>query len=106
MSNLISVNDTNFDRFISDQQAVIVDFWSPSCIPCRSIEKNLEIIANQYGSKVKILKVNVNESPKTSSKFLVRGLPTLLFLKNGNVQTQIVGAVTPIQIEKKLQEVM
>lgn len=106
MNELISANDTNFDNFLNDSKAIIVDFWSPTCVPCIQMEPGLKKIAANYRSKVMILKVNVNDSPRTSSKYLVRGLPTLLFIKNGNVKTQMVGTASPHQIEKKLREVI
>lgn len=107
MDGLILANDTNFDYLLNDgEKAIIVDFWSPTCVPCKLIEPGLKKIALQYGSKVKVLKVNVNDSPKTSSRFLVRGLPTLLFIKNGSVKTQMVGAVNANQIEETLQRVI
>ena len=107
MDGLILADDTNFDYLLNDdQKAIIVDFWSPTCVPCKLIEPGLKKIALRYGQKVKILKVNVNDSPKTSSRYLVRGLPTLLFIKNGSVRTQMVGAVNLTQIEETLQRVM
>ena len=106
MNELISANDTDFDNYLDDGKAIIVDFWSPTCAPCIQLEPGLKKIAATYSSKVKVLKVNVNDSPRTSSRYLVRGLPTLLFIKNGNVQTQMVGTVSPNLIEKKLQEVI
>ncbi len=106
MSELIAANDTNFSTLINDQKAIIVDFWAPTCAPCISMEPNLARIASSYGKKVKVLKVNVNECPRTSSRYLVRGLPTLLFMKDGNVKSQIVGAVQPSMIEQRLREVM
>jgi thioredoxin len=107
MDGLILADDTNFDYLLNDdQKAIIVDFWSPTCVPCKLIEPGLKKIALQYSTKVKILKVNVNDSPKTSSRYLVRGLPTLLFIKNGSVRTQMVGAINVNQIEETLQRVM
>jgi thioredoxin len=107
MDGLILADDTNFDYLLDDgQRAIIVDFWSPTCVPCKLIEPGLKKIATRYGSKVKIIKVNVNDSPKTSSRYLVRGLPTLLFIRNGSVKTQVVGAVNLNQIEEKLQQVI
>jgi thioredoxin len=107
MNGLILANDTNFDYLLNDDgKAIIVDFWSPTCVPCRQIEPGLKKIASRYGGRVKILKVNVNDSPKTSSRYLVRGLPTLLFIRNGSVKTQMVGAVNPLQIEQTLQQVI
>jgi thioredoxin len=106
MNELIMANDSNFDTYLNDQKAIIVDFWSPTCAPCKLLEPGLRKIATTYNSKVKVLKVNVNDCPRTSSRYLVRGLPTLLFIKNGSVRTQMVGAVSPAVIEQKLQEVI
>lgn len=106
MNELILANDANFDNFLNDNKAIIVDFWSPTCAPCKQLEPGLRKIADHYGNKVKVLKVNVNDSPRTSSKYYVRGLPTLLFIKNGSVKTQMVGAVSPQQIERTLRDVI
>ena len=105
MAEVISVNDGNFESFIQGNRMVIVDFWAPSCMPCRLMEPGLEKIAANHPENVRVLKVNVNESPKTSSRYFVRTLPTLLFIKDGQVRTQIIGAVNPGQIEKTLSEV-
>jgi thioredoxin 1 len=106
MSELIAADDANFNNLLNDRKAIIVDFWSPGCNPCITLEPGLKKIASDYQAQVKVLKVNVNECPRTSSRFFVRGLPTLLFIKNGSVRTQIVGAVNQTQIEKKLREVI
>jgi thioredoxin 1 len=105
MAAVISVNDGNFESFIQGSRMVIVDFWAPTCMPCRLMEPGLEKIAANHPENVRVLKVNVNESPKTSSRYFVRTLPTLLFIKDGQVRTQIIGAVNPVQIEKTLSEV-
>jgi len=106
MNELILANDSNFDTLLDDQKAIIVDFWSPTCNPCKMIEPGLQKIASEYQAKVKVLKVNVNDSPRTSSRFLVRGLPTLLFIKDGRVKSQMVGTVNPLQIKQTLQQVI
>jgi thioredoxin 1 len=106
MNELIAADDSNFDYLLDDPKAIIVDFWSPTCIPCKTLEPCLVRIASLYSARVKVLKVNVNDSPRTSSRFLVRGLPTLLFIKNGRVKTQMVGTVNVRQIEQTLQTVM
>jgi len=105
MAEIISANDVNFESLIKNNRMTIVDFWAPTCMPCRLMEPGLEKIAASHQGNVQVLKVNVNESPKTSSRFLVRTLPTLLFIKDGQVKTQIIGAVNPNQIEKTLIEV-
>ncbi len=106
MSEMIHANDTNFEHLLNDPKTIIVDFWSPTCVPCRQIEPSLEKIARTYKNQAKVVKVNVNESPKTSSRYYVRGLPTLIFIKDGSVKTQITGAVNPNQIEQTLQKVI
>ena len=105
MAEIISANDGNFESLIKNNRMIIVDFWAPTCMPCRLMEPGLEKIAAAYQENVRVLKVNVNESPKTSSRFFVRTLPTLLFIKDGLVKTQLVGAVNPQQIEQTLSEV-
>ena len=106
MSQLVPVNDLNFNNFIDEPGTYIDDFWSPTCLPCKQIEPGLEKIAVEYSTSVKILKVNVDENPIISSKYFVRGLPTLLFIKNGSVRSQITGSVPPSLIEEKLKEVI
>ncbi|MGE5342106.1 MAG: thioredoxin family protein [Candidatus Omnitrophota bacterium] len=106
MNEFISANDSNFDLLLEDPKAIIVDFWSPTCMPCKMVETGLKRVADQYGSRVKVLKVNVNDSPRTSSRYFVRGLPTLLFIKDKSVKSQMVGAVNERQIEKTLQAVI
>jgi len=107
MNELISANDSNFDTLLKDdKKAIIVDFSSPTCGPCRVLEPCLKKIATDHNGLVKILKINVNESPRTSSRFLVRSVPTLLFVKNGSVKSQITGNVPRAQIEAKLREIL
>jgi thioredoxin 1 len=106
MNDLITADDSNFDLLLNDQKAIIVDFWAPTCTPCKTIEPTLEKIAAAYPATVKVLKVNVNDSPKTSSRYLVRGLPTLLFIKDGSVKSQMVGTVDAKQIEQTLRRVI
>ncbi|MCX6557923.1 MAG: thioredoxin domain-containing protein [Candidatus Aminicenantes bacterium] len=105
MAEILSANDGNFDSFMNGAKMLIVDFWAPTCAPCKLMDPGLEKIAASYPEKVRVVKVNVNENPLTSSRFFVRSLPTLLFIKNGLVKTQLVGAVNPSQIEKTLIEV-
>ena len=106
MNELIDANDSNFDQYLNDSKAIIVDFWAPTCMPCKLLESELKKIALSYDSRVKVIKINVNESPQTSSKYMIRGLPTLLFMRNGSVKSQLIGAVKPVDIEQKLREVI
>lgn len=105
MGEIISANDVTFEDFIQEGKTVIVDFWAPTCAPCRLLEPGLEEIAFSHPDLVKVIKINVNESPKTSARYFIRTLPTILFIKNGQVKTQIIGAVNSKQIEKTLNEI-
>ncbi len=106
MGRIIKADDLNFDSYLNDTKTLIVDFWSPTCEPCKSLEPPLEEMAVNYSSSVNIVKVNVNDCPRTSSKYMVRGLPTILFIKDKNVQSQLVGAVAPSLIESKLKDLI
>ena len=106
MGKLVKADDSNFGQYLDDSKTLIVDFWSPTCEPCKSLEPPLEKMAMDYGASVNIVKVNVNDCPRTSSRYMVRGLPTILFIKNKNVQSQLVGEVPPALIEKKLKELL
>ncbi len=106
MGEIITANDSNFESFLHESKTVIVDFWAPTCAPCQLMEPGLEEIARSYPDSVRVLKINVNESPKVSSRYLIRSLPTLLFFKDGQVKMQIIGAVTSKQIARTLSEVV
>lgn len=102
MSKLEIVKDAEFNSRTASG-AVLVEFSSPTCAPCRQIEPVLERMANDFEGKVQFLKVNVNESPQTTSRFRIRSVPTMLFLSNGSVTGQLVGVVSPQAIEEKLR---
>ncbi len=106
MGKVVKADDLSFGKFLDDPKTLIVDFWSPTCEPCKSLEPPLERMALDYGSSVNIVKINVNDCPRTSSRYMVRGLPTILFIKNKNVQSQLVGSVAPAMIEEKLKELL
>ena len=93
MSKLEPVNDMKFDSQTATG-AVVVEFSSPTCAPCRQIEPLLDRLAGEFAGRVRFLKVNVNESPMTTARFRIRSVPTLLFMQNGSVTTQLVGAVS------------
>jgi len=106
MGSLVKADDFSFETYLNDAKTLVVDFWSPTCEPCKSLEPPLEKMADNYGASVNIVKINVNDCPRTSSRYMVRGLPTILFIKDKNVQSQLVGAVPPTLIEEKLKELI
>jgi thioredoxin 1 len=88
------VTDTSFeDDVVKANGPVLVDFWAEWCAPCKMIAPMLGEIADEYKGKVSIVKLNIDESPKTPQKFAVRGIPTLILFKNGQVEGQKVGAL-------------
>ena len=89
----IEINDSNFKSEVTDSAVpVLVDFWAPWCGPCRMIAPILEELAKEYDGKVKVVKINVDDSPNTASEYGIRSIPTLILFKDGKVFEQTVGA--------------
>ncbi len=82
---------------------VLVDFWAEWCGPCKAIAPMLEELSGELGDKLKILKVNVDESPDLASEFGIRSIPTLLLFKGGKVEQQMVGAMSKAALKAKLE---
>ncbi len=90
--NILELNSGNFKSTVeSGSSPVLVDFWAPWCGPCRVIAPILEEVAREYEGKVRIAKVNVDDSPDIASQFGVRGIPTLILFKDGQIKGQMVG---------------
>lgn len=85
---------------------VLIDFWAEWCGPCRMIGPVVEQISQEYEGKVTVLKCDVDENPDISSKFAIRNIPTLLFLKNGEQVDKLVGAVQKNKITEKLDALL
>jgi thioredoxin 1 len=99
------VTDVDFQTQVleaSKTQPVMVDFWAEWCGPCRVLAPTVDEIARETAGKLKVLKMNVDESPNTPTAYRVRGIPTLLIFKGGQVADQLVGAVPKDQIDKVL----
>lgn len=95
------VTDRNFDQEVLQSPVpVLVDFWAAWCAPCRMIAPIVEQVAQEYEGKAKVVKLNVDENPETAARYNIRGIPTLLLFKNGEVRDQIVGATSKDHIER------
>lgn len=97
--NILAVTDDSFEQSVlKSEQPVLVDFWAEWCGPCKMIAPILEEVAKDYSGKLKIAKVNVDENSEVPKKFGIRGIPTLILFKNGNVEATKVGALSKSQL--------
>jgi len=81
---------------------VMIDFWAVWCGPCRMIAPTVEELAKEYEGKVKVMKLNTDENPDVASKYKIMGIPTIIFIKNGQEADRIVGAVPKPQLKAKI----
>jgi thioredoxin 1 len=100
MSNDVThITDDNFENeVLKADRPVLVDYWAEWCGPCKMIAPVLEEIAKEYSGRIKITKLNIDENPATPPKYGIRGIPTLMLFKNGNVEATKVGAVSKSQL--------
>jgi thioredoxin 1 len=102
--NIVTVTDSSFEQdVLKSDLPVLVDFWAEWCGPCKMIAPTLEAIARDYNGKLRVAKVNVDENLATPERYGVRGIPTLLLIKDGQVKDQIVGNSPRDHIERVLQ---
>ena len=98
-SAIVNVTDALFDQeVLQSEQPVLVDYWAEWCGPCKMIAPILEEIAGDYDGKLKIAKINIDDNPGTPPKYGIRGIPTLMLFKGGNVEATKVGAVSKSQL--------
>jgi thioredoxin 1 len=103
VSEIVHTTDAAFDQdVVKSSQPVLLDFWAEWCGPCKMIAPILDTIAAEYKDKLRVVKLNIDENPKTPPKYNIRGIPTLLLFRNGAVAAQQVGAVSKAQLESFL----
>ena len=106
-SDMVHVNDKDFaSEVLNSDIPVLVDFWATWCGPCRSISPIVEELAKEFSGRVKVTKLNVDESPATPSQYGVRGIPTLILFKGGKILDQIVGAVPKARLKAMIEKAL
>jgi thioredoxin 1 len=106
-SAVLEVSDATFDQdVLQSEQPVLVDFWAVWCGPCKAIAPIVDDLATTFAGKLKVVKVNVDQNGATPSRYGIRGIPALLFFKDGKVADQIVGYVPREVIEEKVNRVL
>ncbi len=107
MSDVRAVSDDTFqNEVLQASTPVLIDFWAPWCGPCRMIGPVVEELAGEYNGRLKVVKMNVDDNPKTPAQFGVRGIPNLILFKGGEVKEQIIGAVPKAHLVKAIDKVV
>jgi thioredoxin 1 len=107
MSELVHVTDETFDEeIINSDIPVMVDFWAEWCGPCRMVGPVVEELAEEFKGKIKVAKMNVDESRQTPARFGIRNIPTLILFKGGEVAQTIIGAQPKSYLEEALKKLL
>ncbi len=103
--NVLEFKDDEFDsQVINANTPTMVDFWADWCAPCKMIAPAVEELASEYAGRLRVGKLNVDENPKTATRFGIRGIPTLLIFKGGDVVEQIVGVRSKKDLQKLIDQ--
>jgi thioredoxin len=97
--HILHVTDTTFKAEVLESATpVLVDYWAEWCGPCKMIAPILDEVAKEYGGRLKVAKLNIDENPKTPGEYGIRGIPTLILFKGGNVEATKIGALSKSQL--------
>jgi thioredoxin 1 len=105
---MIDIKDENWDETISNSgdKLVIVDFWAPWCVPCRSIALSLQECEDKLGERVRIMKMNIDDNPNVSGSLGIRAIPTILFYKDGQLCDKQVGVISTSHLMDKIASLL
>ncbi|MEE8260119.1 MAG: thioredoxin [Nitrospinaceae bacterium] len=102
---IVTVSDAEFESSVlQGDKPALIDFWAEWCQPCKMLAPTVEEIAGEYADKVLVGKLNVDDNPATATKYGIRGIPTLLLFKGGQVVQQLVGVKSKAEIKKVIDE--
>jgi thioredoxin 1 len=104
-NHIVEFTDSNFEQeVLKSDKPVLVDFWAEWCAPCRMIAPAVEAISEQYSDRAKVGKLNVDQNLSVTSRYGIRGIPTLLIFKSGQIQEQVVGVTSKDNLVKLLEK--
>ena len=105
-NNVVSLNEDNFESFLSGDKPVLVDFWAEWCGPCKMLNPTIEELSNDFADRAIIAKVNIDESPEIAQKYSIRGIPNLLFFSKGAVAEQLIGVSSKEDIASIIEKLI
>jgi thioredoxin 1 len=105
MSAVVVISDAEFDQTVlKSDKPVMIDFWAEWCQPCKMLTPTVEELAGEFEGQILVGKLNVDDNPNTATTYGIRGIPTLLFIKDGQVVQQLVGVKSKAEIKKVIEE--
>ena len=103
--HIVHISDESFEEeVLQSKRPVLIDYWAEWCGPCKTIAPVLDEIATEYSDRLKVVKLNIDDNPQTPPKYGIRGIPTLMVFKNGQVEATKVGAVSKAQLTASLDD--